>query len=295
MEASRPVIIVKKKVGHGGHHGGAWKVAYADFVTAMMALFIVLWLLNTSKPVREAIAGYFRDPAGTAGKLGTSTEGPGAQFVPTPVPTDDMAKLKDQIEKTMQQLPNFDKLKDQIEIKITSEGLRIELLESATGTFFDLGNSDPNKNGKELLTLLAVELGKLPNKVSIEGHTDSKRFHRKGIYSNWELSTDRANAARRIMQENGLGDKQVAQVRGFADELLRKPDDPYDPSNRRISLIVQYQTKEDLEKAQTPDSLKKFEAAAPPSEAAPAVESSKPSPDVPPLEKTAVAPEQKPQ
>ncbi len=287
MESSRPIIIVKKKAGHGGHHGGAWKVAYADFVTAMMALFIVLWLLNTSKPVREAIAGYFRDPAGTAGKLGTSTAGPGEKFVA--VPTDDMLKLKDQIEKAMHQLPNFDKLKDQIEIKLTSEGLRIELLESATGTFFDLGNSDPNANGKELLTLLAEELGKLPNKVSIEGHTDSKRFHRKGIYSNWELSTDRANAARRIMQENGLGEKQVAQVRGFADQLLRKPDDPYDPSNRRISLIVQYQTKEDIEREEAPESLKKF-AEPVAAETKPTTNSSKPSPEIPPAERVGQKP-----
>jgi chemotaxis protein MotB len=259
MEGARPIVIVKKKVAHAGHHGGAWKVAYADFVTAMMALFIVLWLLNTSKPVREAIAGYFRDPAGTAGQLGTSTAGPGEKFVPTPVPTDDMEKLKDQIEKAMRQLPNFDKLKNQIEIKVTPEGLRIELLESATGTFFNLGNTDPNSNGKELLTLLAGELGKLPNKLSIEGHTDSKPFHRKGNYGNWELSTDRANAARRLMQESGLSDKQVAQVRGFADQLLRKPEEPYDPSNRRISLIVQYTTKDDMEKGQTADAVKKIE------------------------------------
>jgi len=128
MEGARPIIIIKKTAGHGGHHGGVWKVAYADFVTAMMALFIVLWLLNTSKPVREAIAGYFRDPAGTAGQLGTSTAGPGEKFVPTPVPSDEMATLKDEIEKAMRQLPNFDKFKNQIEIKVTPEGLRIELV-----------------------------------------------------------------------------------------------------------------------------------------------------------------------
>ena len=251
MEGARPIIVIKKKVAHAGHHGGAWKVAYADFVTAMMALFIVLWLLNTSKPVREAIAGYFRDPAGTAGKLGTSSEGPGEKFVPTPVPADDMAKLKDEIEKAMRRLPNFDQFKNQIEIKVTPEGLRIELLESATGTFFDLGNRNPNSNGKELLDMLAGELGKLPNKVSIEGHTDSKPFSGKRNYGNWELSSDRANSARRLMQEEGLGDRQVAQVRGFADQLLRNTKDPNDPSNRRISLIVQYLDKEDQQNGTT--------------------------------------------
>jgi chemotaxis protein MotB len=258
MEGARPIIIIKKKAGHGGHHGGAWKVAYADFVTAMMALFIVLWLLNTSKPVRDAIAGYFRDPAGTAGQLGTSTVGPGEKFVPTPVPSDEMAKLKDEIEKAMRQLPNFDKFKDLIEIKVTPEGLRIELLESATGTFFDLGVPNPNANGKELLDLLAGELGKLPNKISIEGHTDSKPFSGKGNYGNWELSTDRANSARRLMQQEGLGDKQVAQVRGVADQLLRKPEDPNDPSNRRISPIVQYTDANDQQEGTTAETVKKL-------------------------------------
>jgi chemotaxis protein MotB len=251
MDGTRPIIIIKKKAPHGGHHGGAWKVAYADFVTAMMALFIVLWLLNTSKPVKEAIAGYFRDPSGTAGKLGTSSEGPGEKFIPTPVPNEDMGKLKDEIEKAMRRLPNFDKFKNQIEIKVTPEGLRIELLESATGTFFDLGNRNPNSNGSELLDMLAGELGKLPNKISIEGHTDSKPFSGKKDYGNWELSTDRANSARRLMQEQGLGDKQVAQVRGFADQLLRVPKNPNDPSNRRISLIVQYLDNTDKERGET--------------------------------------------
>ena len=252
MDEARPIIIVKKKSGHAGHHGGAWKVAYADFVTAMMALFIVLWLLNTSKPVREAIAGYFRDPAGTAGKLGTSTAGPGAQVV---VAKDDMSKLKEEIEKAISHMPNFDKLKDQIEIKVTPEGLRIELLESAKGTFFDLGSPKPNQNGEELLDLLAGELGKLPNKISIEGHTDSKPYSGKRNYGNWELSTDRANSARRLMQQQGLGEKQIAQVRGFADQLLRKPDNPFDPSNRRISLIVQYTDQGDAQEGRTAEAV----------------------------------------
>lgn len=251
MDGARPIIIIKKKAAHAGHHGGAWKVAYADFVTAMMALFIVLWLLNTSKPVKEAIAGYFRDPSGTAAKLGTSTEGPGEKFIPTPVPAQDMGKLKEQIEKVMSRLPNFDKFKHQIEIKVTPEGLRIELLESATGTFFDLGNRDPNSNGEELLDLLAGELGKLPNKISIEGHTDSKPFTGKKNYGNWELSSDRANSARRLMQEEGLGNAQVSQVRGYADQMLRDAKNPYDPSNRRISLIVQYLDTGDKESGET--------------------------------------------
>jgi chemotaxis protein MotB len=249
VENTRPIIVIKKKVAHGGHHGGAWKVAYADFVTAMMALFIVLWLLNTSKPVREAIAGYFKDPSGTAGKLGTTMEGKGETVV---APKEDMGKLKQELEKAISQMPDFDKLKNQIEITVTAEGLRIELLESATGTFFNIGNSEPNGNGKELLMLLAGELGKLPNNISIEGHTDSKPFSgHPANYGNWELSTNRANSARRLMQQDGLGPQQVAQVRGFADQLLRKPKEPFDPSNRRISLIVAYLDTQDKQEGTT--------------------------------------------
>jgi chemotaxis protein MotB len=240
MAETRPIIIVRKKAGHGGHHGGAWKVAYADFVTAMMALFIVLWLLNTSKQVQEAVAGYFRDPSGTSRKPGTSLTGAGENFFLT---KDDMPKLKQELQNAVQHMNNFDKLKDQIEMTVTAEGLRIELMETASGTFFDSGSSKPTENGRDLMIMLAQELGKLPNKISIEGHTDSKPYVGAGDYSNWELSTDRANAARRLMQGNGLGPEQVAQVRGYADQRLRKPDQPLDPSNRRISVIVQYVVK----------------------------------------------------
>jgi chemotaxis protein MotB len=234
MDRTRPIII-KKKVVHGGHHGGAWKVAYADFVTAMMALFIVLWLLNTNKPVREAISGYFQDPSGTADKSGTDRAGTAENVVVT---KDDMTKLKEELEKTIHSMPNFDALKNQIEITITPEGLRIELLEAEKGTFFDIGSPEPNDTGKALLQLLAEQLGKLSNKISIEGHTDAKPFAGKTNYGNWELSTDRANAARRLMQATGFQPDQVSQVRGYADRLLRKPDAPLDPSNRRISVIV---------------------------------------------------------
>jgi chemotaxis protein MotB len=255
MTQNGQVIIIKKKSGHGGHHGGAWKVAYADFVTAMMALFIVLWLLNTSKKVQEAIAGYFKDPAGTAKNIGTNLAGSGANLAVT---KDDLPKLKQELENRLRQMSNFEALKNQVSLTLTPEGLRIELLETSTGTFFDLGSPQPNANGKELLLVLAQELGKLPNQVSIEGHTDSKPYAGKGGYSNWELSTDRANAARRLMQGEGLRENQVSQVRGYADQMLRKPDDPLDPSNRRISVIVQYLEKSSAQwnvlpaRAQTP-------------------------------------------
>jgi chemotaxis protein MotB len=237
MDKARPIIIVKKKGGHGGHHGGAWKVAYADFVTAMMSLFMVMWLMSSSKPVKEAISGYFKDPAGTASKMGSALSGVGENFTLT---KDNMPKLKDQLEQKIRQMNDFDKLKSHVEMTVTSEGLRIELTESATGTFFDSGSAKLNGDGRELLITLAQELGKLPNKLSIEGHTDSKPYAGSANYSNWELSTDRANSARRLMQGNGIGPDQITQVRGFADQRLRKADNPLDPANRRISIIVQY-------------------------------------------------------
>ncbi len=237
MAATRPIIIVKKKVSHGGHHGGAWKVAYADFVTAMMALFIVLWLMNSSKQVQEAVGGYFKDPSGTSKMVGTDQRGSGDNFTLT---KEDMAKLKEQLQKTVRRLNDFDKLKNQIEMTVTAEGLRIELLESASGTFFESGSPRPNEDCKQLLSLLSQELGKLPNKISVEGHTDSKPYSGSTTYGNWELSTDRANAARRLMQQSGVRDDQIAQVRGYADQRLRTPKEPLAPSNRRISLIVQY-------------------------------------------------------
>jgi chemotaxis protein MotB len=251
MDKTRPIIIVKKKSGHGGHHGGAWKVAYADFVTAMMALFIVLWLLNTSKKIQEAVGGYFKDPTGKSAKIGSNMVGAGENFVLT---RDNMPKLKDQLQQAMKQMTDFDKLKSHIEMTVTTEGLRIELSESAKGTFFDSGSIKLNGDGREMLLTLAQELGKLPNKLSIEGHTDSQPYTGPATYGNWELSSDRANAARRVMQANGIRMDQVTQVRGFADQRLRKPDAPLDPSNRRISVIVQYifKDKDEEEDAKPP-------------------------------------------
>jgi chemotaxis protein MotB len=237
VDASKPPIIIKKKVSHGGHHGGAWKVAYADFVTAMMSLFIVLWLMNTSKPIQEAVSGYFKDPSGTSKKVGSDVAGPPKKAELT---KDDMEKLKADLEKAMSEVSNFAKFKSHITMTITSEGLRIELTESAGGTFFDSGSAKITGDSVGVISALAEELGKLPNKLAIEGHTDAKPYGPGSLYTNWELSSDRANAARRLMQASGVGPDQVAQVRGFASERLRLPDSPLDPSNRRVSVIVKY-------------------------------------------------------
>lgn len=238
MEQAPPIIVIKKKKAHHGHHGGAWKVAYADFVTAMMALFIVLWLMNASRQVQEAVGGYFKDPRGTAKVVGSNRNGSDQYVALKP---QDMKKLKEDLLNSIHHIDHSDKLKNQIEITVTPEGLRIELMEAPNGTFFELGSAAPTPALRTLLTVLSKELGSLPNNISIEGHTDSKPYAGKDGYDNWDLSTDRANEARRLMLEEGLHPGQISQVRGFADRRPRLPEHPEDASNRRISVIVQYQ------------------------------------------------------
>jgi len=230
-------IVIQKKIVHAGHHGGAWKVAYADFVTAMMALFIVLWLMGASEPVKKAVAGYFRDPSGHAVHTGNGEGGVNQNIG---LGKDDMKQLRQKLEDAMKQAPDLDKLKDQVQMTVTGEGLRIELLESDVSTFFETGSAQPTNSGQEMLRMLASQLGKLPNSIFIEGHTDARPYVSRTGYSNWELSADRANSARRLMQQCGLGADQVAEVRGFADQHLRKPDAPDSSSNRRVSIVVRY-------------------------------------------------------
>lgn len=258
----RPIIIVKKKVIAHGHHGGAWKVAYADFVTAMMSLFIVLWLMNSNAKVKEAVAGYFRDPAGVGNLMGTTKEGKGKTDVvvkaPKPTPKDpeqpvikppevakeeppvkvDMDKLKQDLEKALKNLPSFPKVKDHVAVTVTAEGVRMELMETAKGLFFENGSPIPTEAGRAVLRAVTELVEKMPNRVMIEGHTDSVPYVSGVGYSNWELSSDRANAARVIMQKSGLRQGQVFQIRGFADQQLLLPNKPMDPTNRRISIIV---------------------------------------------------------
>ena len=231
------VVVRRKKAGHGGHHGGAWKVAYADFVTAMMALFIVLWLMSSDQEVREKIGAYFNNPTGHGKEIGTTAAGAGNSIE---VPKDDMTKLREKIEQALMTLPKFRNIKDNVEITVTSDGLRIELLETEAGMFFESGRAQPSETGSELLARLAAELGQLPNTLMIEGHTDSKPFSSGGPYGNWELSMERANAARKLMESRGARPQQIGQLRGYADRQLKHPDDSSAASNRRISVIVQY-------------------------------------------------------
>jgi chemotaxis protein MotB len=234
----RPIIVIKKKVSHGGHHGGAWKVAYADFVTAMMSLFIVLWLMNSTPQIKQAVAGYFNNPKSSGQETGTTIQGTNKSIS---IDQKNVQKLKEQIEKAILKQTDLSKLSKQIVLTITSEGLKIDLIEDKGGTFFETGSPKLSSSGVELLNLLAAQLKVLPNRLLIEGHTDAQPYVGNSDYTNWELSADRANSARRVLQQGGVGPNQISQVRGYADQMLRVPSNPFDPTNRRVSLIVQWQ------------------------------------------------------
>ncbi len=269
-QTTQPIIIVRRNKGHGGgHHGGAWKVAYADFVTAMLALFSVLWLLSSSEQVQKAVGGYFTDPSGKGKDVGNGMRGSGSESLS--VHKDDMNQLKQKLEQAVRDATSLQKIKEHVIFTVTGEGLRVELLEGEVSTFFESGNSRPTSFGKDLLQKLAEEIGKLPNRVTMEGHTDSLPFKGRPDYTNWELSSDRANAARRWMQESGMREDQVTQVRGYADQSLRVPANPNDPSNRRVTLVIMYQAaKPSFPLPSGPDTATAPAAAAPPAPVPPA-------------------------
>jgi chemotaxis protein MotB len=282
-------IIIKKVKGHGGHghHGGSWKVAYADFVTAMMAFFIVMWILGQSEEVKQQVVAYFEDPGAFSFVTGKRTipidlelkpsgkgdgeydrEGEG-ENVPwfvfdqkskdtiineaakqlKEIAMQDSAeaakrveaigdKLKKMFKKEMLEKPELKEILSSIKIQITKEGLRIELIESKQALFFEVGSANLSQKAKEVLRELGMEIGKLPNTVDLEGHTDSRQYGSGSVYSNWDLSTDRANSARRYLSNNGLWDGQVTKVIGYADRNLQNPNNPFDISNRRISILI---------------------------------------------------------
>jgi chemotaxis protein MotB len=233
----RPIIVIKKKVAGGGGHGGAWKVAYADFMTAMMSLFIVLWLLNTTPQIKKAVAGYFNDPLSGGKETGTKALGMGESVS---IDQKNVANLKEQIEKAMLKQTDLNKLSKQVEISVTGEGLKIDLIEEAGGTFFETGSPKLSDNGVKLLDVISGQLKDLPNHLLIEGYTDAQPYSSDNGYTNWELSSDRANSARRVLQQGGVLEDHISQVRGYADQSLRVPSNPLDPSNRRVSLIVKW-------------------------------------------------------
>ena len=223
-----------------GHRGGAWKVAYADFVTALMALFIVLWMMHASARVKQSVSSYFHDPRGFANQQGSrSASGPeGVKERPQ-----NIQDIQQQLEAALRRLPEFGQIRNHVQFSLTVEGLRIDLTETEHGMFFGSGNAAPTEAGEHLLKLLGAEIAALPNTVVIEGYTDARPYRAADSatgYTNWELSTDRANAARRLLYLAGVRPRQVVEVRGYADEKLLNPSEPADARNRRVSLVVKF-------------------------------------------------------
>ena len=179
--------------------------------------------------MKKAVAGYFNDPKGTGSLLGTTTAGNGAVVDPSDENKKRLQELKEKLEEEIKAKKELEKLIKQIEITITPEGLRIELIEDKNGTFYQSGSAQLSQNGQELLALLAAELKTLPNQLLIEGHTDAAQYSTDTNYSNWELSADRANSARRLLQQHGVRADQVTQVRGYADQFLRVKTIPTTP------------------------------------------------------------------
>jgi chemotaxis protein MotB len=232
----------------------------------MMALFIVLWIVANNVTVRASVADYFRDPGAmsktSSGVMnGVNSMKPFSDAQPTPpvVPPNqppqptgtasppqqaEMEKFRQEGDRLMQMIaaiPDLTKFKDQIEIKITKDGLRIELIEQAEGLFFDIGSARLKPDAMQLLRLIASRIGTFPNDVVIEGHTDSRPYTRAG-YNNWDLSTDRANSARRVIEEGGIRERQIISVNGYADRRLKNPDKPLDYANRRVTILVAFST-----------------------------------------------------
>jgi chemotaxis protein MotB len=275
----RPIIIVKRKRGGGGgHHGGAWKVAYADFVTALMAFFLVMWLVNSvTKDQRAAIFQYFKNPSmetgksvktapGQAGPGGASTSpidlGGGLDAPKSnPVESDglgqpqtdavpDPSKLADAVERkkleslevelreAIEKSQALQPFKDQLLLDITPEGLRIQIVDKQNRPMFDLGGTRLKDYTTQILHEVAKYLNTVPNRVSLSGHTDAQPYSGARGYSNWELSADRANAARRALLEGGLDRGKIARVVGLASSVLFDREKPFNPINRRISIIV---------------------------------------------------------
>jgi chemotaxis protein MotB len=285
-KGERPIIIVKRRKGDGGgHHGGAWKVAYADFVTAMMAFFMVMWLVTAvDKETRAAMFEYFKNPSmeegksvkaapGQMGPGGASTAvinmGGGLDAMKTreqkkPLSGDELTRLArqeeraklqqlmDDLKKAIEQSATLQPFKNQLLLDITSEGLRIQIVDAQNRPMFDLGSSQLKDYTTVILRELTSYLNSVPNHVSVTGHTDTTPFARKG-FSNWDLSADRANAARRALETGGLMPDKIARIVGLSSSVLFNPENPRDPANRRISIIVM--TKEAEEAAKKVDTV----------------------------------------
>jgi chemotaxis protein MotB len=264
----QPIIIKNVKKGHGGAHGGSWKVAYADFVTAMMAFFLLMWLLNSLAPKqRDALSNYFQhfnifDKAGVSfiEKGGTSKDAPGMDAKDLPKETHGQPGLPPESFAGERMIPyelrgsavspgqfademkhevdeKMSSMKDQIQIETTDDGVRIQLVDRQGRPMFESGSGKPTELGKRALDFVAESLRGLPNLVAIEGHTDALGTHR-GDRGNWQLSTERALQARDALEGKGVNPQRFLRVSGYADTRLYNEADPTDPRNRRISVMV---------------------------------------------------------
>lgn len=244
QEEAKPRRRVKKSKGHGGHHGGAWKVAYADFVTAMMALFLVLWLVSQADTkLKEAIANYFRSPGVFSSmKGGILSQASKVSKEPGNLTSKDDEQALFSVAQTLQKKfstrPEFSRFGDQVKVDVTDEGLRIQLIDKADKVSFPSGSADLTDDAKEILSEIAKEICALPNKINIGGHTDNRPFAAANGYTNWELSADRANAARRILESICVKPEQINRIIGYADTDPLVANDPSSPSNRRISITL---------------------------------------------------------
>jgi chemotaxis protein MotB len=277
-ENTQPIIVKKIKKGGHGHHGGAWKIAYADFVTAMMAFFLLMWLLgSTTKEQKQAIADYFNNPSPIAGPGGASTsmikigggkditysEGDtqkGSNPDEKPKKTEATQKpqeikpevgqitqndkqrlldLKKELEQAIDANEALKPFKDQLLLEITKEGLRIQIIDKENRAMFTSGSSVMQPYAAKILYEIGKVINHVPNKISLSGHTDATPYSKfSGIYTNWELSADRANASRRALVQGGMDEDKVARVVGLSSAVLFDKTNPINPINRRISIIV---------------------------------------------------------
>jgi chemotaxis protein MotB len=276
----QPIIVKRVKKGGHGHHGGAWKIAYADFVTAMMAFFLLMWLLgSTTEGDRRGIAEYFKSPLKVALMGGTGTgdashviRGGGLDLsrqvgqvksgdeqpqhkainlqafkaAQRRAELERLQGVKNEFEKRLSSNERLAALKSQIRLDMTADGLRIQIVDEQQRPMFASGSAVLQPYMRELLRLVGEVLAEVPNRLTLEGHTDAAAFSGGALgYSNWELSADRANASRRELVAGGLPDARVLRVQGLASSLLLKPDAPLDAANRRISIIVMNREAED--------------------------------------------------
>ena len=269
MDTNQPIIVKRVKKIAAGHHGGAWKIAFADFAVAMMAFFLVMWLMSSTTPEqKKAISGYFQDPIGFSESAspyvidlgGTPTPAPDktlnpevsdqVTIDPQTLTDEQAAQLFEQLERErldillveLQRKINEDidlrPYKEQILMEVSRDGLRIQIVDAANRPMFDLGSARLQPYFEDILYIMADTMRSVPNKISVGGHTDAKPFASNSGFGNWELSVNRANAARRALHAGGLNDDKVARVAGYASAALFDRADPYSPSNRRIDILV---------------------------------------------------------